>query len=506
MKITRNSLLAGIMAALSCSIGNAQTLIYSNSFNGGAVDINGTAPTYAYYFAGGSSGALWDVVSNAPSAGVGYFAYQNGTLGAGGNTVLLQFTAQPGYVYTLSGSVTFTADPANWLAMGFGANMPISNTTGSSGDRFNDPGVNGNPWTLFRPGTGNGGVQLWWARQQVVGSQALISTTFPNTNTISLVLDTSGIQWVASEYVNGAFMTNYTYSGNPTISSIGYCQTTLTAGTYHWNNFTFSAVAVPIAPVTNNTFWVNPTALGTGDGSSSANAASYLNAGFWGGVQNLLPYTNVTVNLLDGTYSGMLGFTNMGNPLHQLTVQAVNLNGPVFNGPASPGTLIYITGSQNIKFYGLTFTGPANYWGVYCIPNGIYPCRNLEFSYCQFTNLTAVQYAALGLLNGVRDILVDNCSFANLFYSQNTEHMIYASHDIVGVVATNCSFRDCYADYIRFRDDSEYCKVQNCAFTSTTSASVWPFISAELFQVAGKDSIGDEFFGTYFQISSNSFN
>jgi len=498
----------GIMLVSCNSIVNAQTLIYSNSFNASAVDINGTAPTYAIDFAGGSSGASWDVVSNAPGASPGYSAYQNGTVGLGGNTVLLPFTPQFGYVYTLSGSVTFTADPGNWLSMGFGANLPVPNTVGSTGDRFNDPGVNGNPWSLFRPGTGNGGVQLYWSRTALVGSQVLIPTTFPNTNTISIVLDTSGLKWVISEYVNGTLVTaNFTYGGNPTINSIGYCQTKLTtAGTYHWNNFTFSALAVPMAAVTNNTYWVAPTAVGTGDGSSSANAASFLSASFWGNAQNVLQFTNVTVNFNDGTYSqGELTLANMGNAVHQLTLQAVNLYQPVFT--SNPDAYIYMPGSQNIKFYGLTFSGAAKSWGVDCITSGIYPCRNLEFSYCQFTNLTGVMYAALGLLNGTRDILVDNCTFANLTANNgNHQHMIYGSHDIVGVVATNCSFTDCYADFVRFRDDSEYCTVENSAFTSTTAASVWPFISCELFQVSGSDSIGDEFFGNSFQIINDSFN
>ena len=78
MKTMTNWLLAGIMAAFCCSIGNAQnndyteslngaTLIYSNSFNGDAVDINNQAPTYISPNAssfGGTASALFDVVTN----------------------------------------------------------------------------------------------------------------------------------------------------------------------------------------------------------------------------------------------------------------------------------------------------------------------------------------------------------------------------------------------------------------------------------------------------------
>lgn len=61
MKTMRNLLLAGIIAAYCCSIGNAQT-IYFNAFSGGATTIDGTAPTIANNFAGGTSSATWNDV------------------------------------------------------------------------------------------------------------------------------------------------------------------------------------------------------------------------------------------------------------------------------------------------------------------------------------------------------------------------------------------------------------------------------------------------------------
>jgi len=251
-------------------------------------------------------------------------------------------------------------------------------------------------------------------------------------------------------------------------------------------------------------YWAAPAAAGAGDGSSSANAAYYLNSTFWSStVQSHLSGDNVNVNFLNGNYgAGMLSFTNIGNPLHRLTLQAVNLYGPVFS--TTGGTIVNNLGCQNIKFYGFVFTGPCTYWGVYCIPNYLRPCRNLEISYCQFLNLTNAYYAAIGLLNGTRDITVDNCAFTNITNGGHA-HMIYAPHDIMGVVVTNCIFQDCKADYVRFRDDSEYCVVDHCTFISTMSATAFPFVSAELYNETNSDSAGDEFFGTYFQISSNSF-
>ena len=325
MRVAANFLVAGTTAVFSCSIGSAQ-IIYSNDFSSGSTaSILNTAPMVANDFAGGNSSATWNLTTNNPTLGAS--AAQNGTLGKIQNSVLLPFTPQAGYVYTLSGSITFNSDPGNWLDLGFGANDPPVNTS-STGYRFNDPAVNGNPWSLFRPGTGNGGVQLYYSRTGVVGSQALIPATFPNTNTIGIVLDTSGIKWVVSESVNGTpVTTSYTYSSYLTISSVGYGQTTLgAANIYQWNYLTLTAVG---APITNNTYWVAPTAAGTGDGSSPANAAGYLDGGFWGGIQSLLQATNVTVNFVDGTYNaGTLNLNDMGNPLHGLTLQAVNSQRP----------------------------------------------------------------------------------------------------------------------------------------------------------------------------------
>lgn len=251
-------------------------------------------------------------------------------------------------------------------------------------------------------------------------------------------------------------------------------------------------------------YWAAPAAVGAGDGSSSANAAYYLNASFWSTVQSQLGSTDVAVNLVDGNYSaGMLALTNMGRPLHQLSLQSVNLYGPVFSPTGN--TIINLVGVQNMKFYGIVLTGPISYWGIDTLPNYLRPCRNLEISHCQFVNLTNAYYGAIGLNNGGRDIIVDNCTFTNLTANNGGhQHMIYASHDVMGVVVTNCVFQDCFADYVRFRDDSEYNIIDHCTFISTTSSSAFPFITSPLFNDTDPGP-GDEFFGNYYQITSNSF-
>jgi hypothetical protein len=504
-------LLLGALLMLGGSITGAQTIIYSNSFNGTAVTLNGTAPTMANSLLGGCGAAKWICTT---TNGVSATVYGNGTIDTTPGCALLPFTPQPGCVYIMSASVTLPSGMPNWVAMGFTQSAIQTNNAAGNYCRFTDSPPGGYAWMGIRANTIQG---VYGGRG--TASSVLNMTTIPaGTTNLTIILNTVGSQWVLSAYLGGTIAgtnviggtqmgSTFAYGANPPIAYAGIGQTSFAGQAVagiQWNYWTLSVTQVLTAPGTN-TCWVGPSASGTGDGSSSANAASFINYSFWANVQSQLQSANVTVNLKDGTYSaGTLNFTNIGDPVHLLTLQAVNLYKPVFSG--SLGTLIYLTGSQNIKFYGLVLSGPASYWGIECLPNGLYPCRNVELSYCQLINLTSILYGALGLVNGARDITVDNCTFSNLTANNgNHQHMIYASHDIVGVVVTNCLFQDCLADYVRFRDKSEYCVVDHCTFTSTMSGSAWPFISAELYNVTNSDAAGNEFFGTYFQVTSNSF-
>jgi PEP-CTERM motif len=250
MKTTLKRLLAGIMVAFCCSIGNAQ-LIYSNNFSlGAASDINETSPTYVNPNAplfGGRSGALWDVVRDEPPPTENYYAYQNGTLGSRQETVLLPFTPVSGYIYTLTASLTFTAVPpgGGWGGLGFAANLPDSSS--SAGDpRFNQSLIAGQPWALLNYGAQGGGAELFRNTSAVVGSHANLMSALDTPYTINLVLDTMGPDWSTALYVAGTLVTNYTWTaGNPTITSFGYGQTATTAGAYQWNYLSLSAVPEP---------------------------------------------------------------------------------------------------------------------------------------------------------------------------------------------------------------------------------------------------------------------
>src|SRR5580698_5689952 len=97
MKTTLNLLLATTSTALLCSNASAQisysntlptsTLVYSNGFDGGAVNITNTAPDYASTNYGGTNTAVWVLAGGALDTGGNYYA--NGTVSdVNGDTIL----------------------------------------------------------------------------------------------------------------------------------------------------------------------------------------------------------------------------------------------------------------------------------------------------------------------------------------------------------------------------------------------------------------------------------
>ncbi len=251
MKTNSGLLVAGMLAAFCCSTGTAE-IIYSHTFNGGAVDINGVAPTYispdASVF-GGTSTALWDVTRDQPPPTENYYAYQDGTLGSRQETVLLPLAPVSGYIYTLSASLTFTVVPPSggWGALGFGKNLPPSGTTGDP--RFNQTFITGDPWALLNYAAQGGGAVLFDSYNHSLPGVPNLMSAVNTPYAIDLVLDTTGAQWHTALYVEDTLVNQTTYAINPTIASFGYGQTATTAGAYKWNSMTLSAVVPePSAP------------------------------------------------------------------------------------------------------------------------------------------------------------------------------------------------------------------------------------------------------------------
>lgn len=233
MRSTRNLLLAGTVSLLG-SLGHAQ-VIYSNTFNGGAANINQKAPTVATDNAGAASSAIWKDAANSK------MLYADGTVNtAAGDSVLLPFTPENGYIYTLTASVTFNGNPGSWIGAGFAQNYWYP---GSGNAQFNQSGVNGYDWAILTESSGN--VQYFSGpsgTNQLFNRNGFFAAG-TGTHTLTLTLDTTAAQWVISCSVDGNQAgSSYTYTTQPTITAFGITQHTLTApSTIQWNSISLQA-------------------------------------------------------------------------------------------------------------------------------------------------------------------------------------------------------------------------------------------------------------------------
>jgi hypothetical protein len=256
----RNLLLAGIMSLFCCSVGDAQ-IIYSNAFSGGASNINGTEPTVANNYAGGTNSATWN-----DALGIN----DTGDLLANGNDAttlgdswLLPFYPQSGYVYTLTASLSFTGNPGNWVGLGFAQYDPVNESAGDG--RFADGGVNGYDWMILTESSGN--VQYFTGPRgntpQIYNGTGF--TGGAQTLTAQVILNTTATPWSVTAYVNGVQMgSTLTYANNPPISAVGVTQTSLTAPTaVRWNYLTLEAVGTgPASNTVNAAVSFSPTNTG----------------------------------------------------------------------------------------------------------------------------------------------------------------------------------------------------------------------------------------------------
>jgi hypothetical protein len=263
MKMMRNLFWAGMILLFGCSIGNTQ-IIYSNAFNGGAVNLNGTAPNVANTFAGGTSTATWnDALGINDPGGLLANGIDTTTLG---DSWVLPFIPLSGFVYTLTASLTFTNNPGNWVGLGFAQNDPVNVPVGYG--RFADSG-NGGPtgynWLILTESSGS----VAYFSGPVANSPSIYSgsgfTSGPQTLTVEVILNTTNSQWSETAYVNGVQLgSTFTNANNPPIGAVGITQSSLTApAAVQWNYLTLQAVGMgPATNTVNATVSFSPTNLG----------------------------------------------------------------------------------------------------------------------------------------------------------------------------------------------------------------------------------------------------
>ena len=210
MKKTTNLLLAGVMAALCCSTGNAQisytntlatsTLIYSNGFDGAAVNITNTPPDYAASIFGGTNNAVWLDAGQTNDNGA-FLA--NGTVTCvQGDTILLPFNVQSNLVYTFTVSANFLTYPGNWIAAGF-ARYYRTNATVA---RLNDVAVSGYDWALWQGN--NTSVQYFGGVDtgNTIYAKSGIWSPHTGIHTLTLILDTTTYENSSNRWTAAGFL------------------------------------------------------------------------------------------------------------------------------------------------------------------------------------------------------------------------------------------------------------------------------------------------------------
>jgi hypothetical protein len=250
------SLLAGMMAVFCCSIARAQinytsvlsggTLIYSNAFNGGAVNIFNTTPNYAVSSLGGSASAIWyDAVGAADTGDLLANGVDNSTAR---DSWLLPFTPQSGQVYTLTVTVTFTGSPGsgNWVGPGF-AQLYSDTVAAGQGWYVGTPA--GLDWIIATENTGN--VQVYAGPKNtiaIINQNNFFTANSPATHRLQVVLDTTGPKWIMAAFMDGVQAgANYTYLSNPSIAALGLTQAALSPPTaVEYTNLILSAAQLII--------------------------------------------------------------------------------------------------------------------------------------------------------------------------------------------------------------------------------------------------------------------
>jgi hypothetical protein len=153
---------------------------------------------------------------------------------------VLPFTPEPGYIYTLSGSVTFNGFPGNWVALGF-----FQSLTNPADARING-GLNGYDWMLLSENTGN--VQYFAGPDGGSGitNKSPFFTAGVGTHAVQIILDTTAnsANWMAYAFVDGVPAGTNKYSTKPSIGGVGIAQNGPgSPNLYEWNSFMLTQVA-----------------------------------------------------------------------------------------------------------------------------------------------------------------------------------------------------------------------------------------------------------------------
>jgi len=230
--MNKKLLLSAIVSVVGLALNpvNAST-IYQHSFSGSSTtNLNGVTPDTT------TGGNTWLADTNALRDWKA-----DGSIDNGGGTAdhngyaFLPFSPEAGKIYTLSIDMNMTPGNSSWFALGF---MSTNNTT--SGGFYDESTGDGSPWMLLLDDAGAAGIPF--AGPSISGQLAL---PFRDGNNVSIVLDTTGNDWVAT-FKNGTASISHTYTGldiSDDINYVGFGRHTTQLGSV--DNFSLTVIPEP---------------------------------------------------------------------------------------------------------------------------------------------------------------------------------------------------------------------------------------------------------------------
>jgi hypothetical protein len=151
------------------------------------------------------------------------------------SNAFLPFEPEAGTVYTLSADLNIT-NGGDWFALGFAS----TNTT--TNNFFSNSTGDGSPWMLLRGAPDNGNWIVTFPGPGAGDGENSIE----NGPSVSIVLDTTGTDWVAKFYSGADLLRTYTYTGvdiSDDINYVGFGRFTSAAGNV--DNFALTQVPEP---------------------------------------------------------------------------------------------------------------------------------------------------------------------------------------------------------------------------------------------------------------------
>jgi hypothetical protein len=214
----------------------------SGALNGSAPAVDTYNPTDTWSAYNGTTTSYFNRTSSGTAMTATGIQYIDGSAaGASPAVAELNFTPTPGSIYTLTATIT-PSGGTPWLPFGFASEYNTVNT-------YNGANGTDGPWLLLRTTSGSGqnsdDLQVFptaTSSGQSISSGANSGTLNPET--VSIVLDTTQTDWVASWYINGSQAgTSYTYTTNPTINAVFFGEYNASYGSV--SNFSLTAVPEP---------------------------------------------------------------------------------------------------------------------------------------------------------------------------------------------------------------------------------------------------------------------